>query len=87
MSDHRPLRIEYFASFREAMGRSAEDIALPAAIGSAGRLVAWLRERDEVGRATFDDSVHIAIDDVMAHADSSLDGATSVALFPPMTGG
>ncbi len=87
MSDHRPIRIEYFARFREAMGRSAEDVALPTAVGSAGMLVEWLRDRDEAGRATFDDSVHIAVDDVMAQAGTSLDGATSVALFPPMTGG
>lgn len=87
MSNDRPIRIEYYARLREAVGRAAEDVALPGDVATAGALIDWLRERDDAGRSAFDQSVHIAIDDVMAQAATSLDGVAVVALFPPMTGG
>lgn len=83
----RPLRIEYYARLREAMGRAAENIALPGDVVTAGGLVDWLRERDDAGRAALDQSLHIAVDDVMAQPATPLEGATTIALFPPMTGG
>ena len=87
MSADHSIRIEYYARIREAMGCAVEDIALPTAIATAGMLVDWLRERNAEGRAAFDTRVHVAVDDMMAQATTSLDGARTIALFPPMTGG
>lgn len=87
MPDHRPIRIEYYAKLREAMGCAAEDIALPRDIATAGALIDWLRDRDDAGRMAIDDKVHVALDDVIAQPATSLDGTAVVAVFPPMTGG
>lgn len=87
MTQERMVRIEYYAKIREAMGRASEDIALPGEVGTAGALIDWLVERDAAGRAALDQTVHIALDDVMAQAATPLDGVATIALFPPMTGG
>jgi len=38
-------RILYFAGLAEAIGQTAEDVALPAEVVDVGGLLAWLRSR------------------------------------------
>ena len=40
------LKILYFASLRETLGREQESLDVPASISTAGELKLWLSQRD-----------------------------------------
>jgi molybdopterin synthase sulfur carrier subunit len=83
------MKLLYFASVRERVGRPEEEIALPADIATIGDLVDWLRRRGDEYAAAFASGakVRAAIDRVHARPEASLAGAREIAFFPPMTGG
>jgi molybdopterin synthase sulfur carrier subunit len=83
------VRFRYFAWVRERIGRSEEDIEVPAAVRTVGDLVEWLRGRgEEYEHALAEPAViRVALDQVHAERSRSIAGAREVALFPPMTGG
>lgn len=81
------IQIRYFASIREALGRSAES----ASTGSLtlGALRDELVARggayaDALGRGR---PVRMALDQVMSTEDAVLTDGCEVAFFPPVTGG
>lgn len=83
------LTLVYLARLREAFGTASERVALPAEVGTAGALRAWLAARGGVwaielapGRA-----VRVAVNHVLAGPDSAIRAGDEVALFPPVTGG
>lgn len=81
------ITVRYFASIREAVGQDSEALATQAASVGALRqeLIArgapWAECLAE-GRA-----VRMAVDQVMAKADTALADGAEVAFFPPVTGG
>ncbi len=82
------MRLVYFASLRERIGKSAEDVEVPETVRTLAELIAWLGARDEAYAATFSQTiVRAAIDRKHARPDASILGAQEVAFFPPMTGG
>lgn len=83
------LRILYFAWIRERIGKSEEEIDLPASITTAGDLIEWLRGKGEEYALAFDNPkiVRIAFDKVHVQPAARIGGAREIAFFPPMTGG
>jgi len=83
------VKLVYFASVRERIGRPEEEIDLPPEIKTAGDLVAWLQSRGPEYEAALSEprAVRMALDHVHARADARLDNVREVAIFPPMTGG
>ena len=83
------MKILYFAMFRERLNRSEEDVDPPDTVRTVTDLVNWLRSRNEAANLAFEKPslVRAAIDARIAKPDASIVGATTVALFPPMTGG
>lgn len=83
------VTILYFASLREGLGIDREVLQLPAAVGTAGALRGWLRQRDGRWRELLGESraVRVAVDQQMAGADAPLHDGAEVAFFPPVTGG
>jgi molybdopterin synthase sulfur carrier subunit len=83
------VKLVYFAWVRERIGRTEEEIVLPAAVATAGDLLDWLKARGpEYEHALAEPAaIRIAIDRVHARPETPLAGAGEVALFPPMTGG
>ncbi len=83
------LRIRYFASVREAMGREGEDMELPADVATVADLVRHLRATDD----DFDrlhangETVLAAVNQTVAGAGRPLGEADEIAFFPPMSGG
>lgn len=83
------VTVLYFARLREALGRSSEQIALPAAVrdveGLRALLVArggeWERELAP-GKP-----VRAAVNQAMAMGDVAVSDGDEVAFFPPVTGG
>jgi len=83
------VRIVYLARLREAFGMPAEQLELPAEVGTVDGLLAWLRARGGVwahelamGRA-----VRVAVNHDLAQAATVIQRDDEVALFPPVTGG
>ncbi len=83
------LRLLYFASVRERMGRSEEPLALPQGVDTVAALSDWLRARDAAGAAAFDASVAVraAVNQVFAPPSAAVADGDEVAFFPPVTGG
>jgi len=83
------MKILYFALLRQRTGIGEEDVVLPPEIGDVAALIDWLKGRGpNFAEALADTSaIRVAVDQEFAALDTTLAGATEVALFPPMTGG
>lgn len=81
-------RILYFASLRERIGQSAEEMALPDGIDTVGKLREHLAARGLHWDAFADGkNIRAAVNQRMAQADSPVNEGDEVAFFPPVTGG
>jgi len=83
------LNLLYFARLREALGRDAERIDLPAGVANVGALTAWLRTRGDAWNRELDPgrTWRVAVNQDMARGDTPLKDGDEVAFFPPVTGG
>ncbi|HVG52725.1 MAG TPA: molybdopterin converting factor subunit 1 [Xanthobacteraceae bacterium] len=83
------MKIVYFAWVRERVGKTDEDIDVPADVRTVGDLMGWLSGRGEEYAYAFDNPkvIRAAIDRSHVRPDTMLAGAKEIAFFPPMTGG
>jgi molybdopterin synthase sulfur carrier subunit len=83
------VKILYFAWLRERLNRGEEEISPPAEIVTIADLIGWLRSRDEAADLALQrpEIIKAAIDTRIVPHDTPIAGATTIALFPPMTGG
>lgn len=80
------IQILYFASLREAMGRSAEELVLPPEVLTVGQLQAYLVTEGRPALARVK-NLRVAVNQDMATADTPVRAGDEVAFFPPVTGG
>lgn len=82
-------KLVYFAWVRERIGKSDEEVALPASVVTVEDLLLWLQGRgDEYGHALrHPEVIRVAIDQEHVDHREKIAGAGEIALFPPMTGG
>ena len=83
------MKILYFAWLRERLNRGEEEVSPPDEIGTVADLIDWLASRDEAFALAVQKRALIkaAVDAKLVNHDASVRGASTVALFPPMTGG
>lgn len=83
------LRVLYFASVREAIGRGEELVAPPPEAATVDALVDWLATVSPAHAAAFADRARLraAVDGRFVPLDAALGEPAEVALFPPVTGG
>lgn len=83
------MKVLYFALLRERLGRAEEEIEPPRSVETVADLIAWLRGRDEAADLAMaqPEIIGAAIDARKVPHSAPIAGATTVALFPPMTGG
>lgn len=82
------MKLVYFASLRERIGKGEEEVDPPAGVGSVAELVAWLAGRDEAYASAFaHGTARAAIDRRHVKPEAPIAGAREIAFFPPMTGG
>jgi sulfur-carrier protein len=83
------MKILYFARFKQIIGRSADEIAVPSDITTVNALLTHLVASDASIAAAFADlrTVKVAVDQNHSALDASIVGAKEVAFFPPVTGG
>ena len=83
------VKLVYFAWVRERVGRTDEEVDLPAEVGTVADLVRWLRTRGEEYAYAFENEgvVRAAIDHTHVKPGTAIGTAREIAFFPPMTGG
>lgn len=83
------MKLRYFAWVRERIGKTEEDIELPASVRTIGDLTAWLAGRGEEYAYAFENRqvIRAAIDRTHVKPEAMIAGAQEIAFFPPMTGG
>jgi sulfur-carrier protein len=83
------MKIRYFAWVRERVGKTDEDIDVPAGITTVGDLMTWLAARGEEYASAFENPkvIRAAIDRSHVRPEAAIAGAREIAFFPPMTGG
>lgn len=82
------VKVLYFASLREAVGTSAEELPLPAGIATVGALRSHLAARGEGWQALGEGrNVRAALNQRMVSGDAVVAAGDEVAFFPPVTGG
>jgi len=83
------VSLVYFARLREAFGRSAEDVVLPADVRDVASLMRWLRGRGGAWATELAEgrAFRVAVDHDMAVPATPLAEGVEVAIFPPVTGG
>jgi sulfur-carrier protein len=83
------IKVLYFASVRERVGKPEEQIEPPAGIATVGQLMTWLAARGEQYAYAFENpkAIRAAIDRKHVRPDAAIEGAGEIAFFPPMTGG
>ena len=83
------LKVLYFASVREKVGRDSEEIDVPADIATIAGLRNHLRERGGAwGEALADGKLlRMAVNQDMVLATAAIKAGDEVAFFPPVTGG
>lgn len=80
----------YFASLRESLGCSREQVALPTGgTPTVSTLIDALRSRDARWSDAFapGKSWRVAVNQQMANAETPVRPGDEVAFFPPVTGG
>ena len=83
------MKLVYFAWVRERVGKTEEEVDVPASVATVADLVRWLKERGEEYAYAFENEavVRAAIDRRHVKPETAIAGAREIAFFPPMTGG
>lgn len=81
------LKLRYFASIREALGRSGEELETAAATLGAVRDELIARGEPYAAALARGKAVRLALDQVMAEEQAELREGCEIAFFPPVTGG
>jgi sulfur-carrier protein len=83
------ITLRYFASVRETVGISQEQIELPAEVLTVGQVRQFLAGRGAVWADALSEgrSLRMACGQTMCGAEVALTDGCEVAFFPPVTGG
>ena len=83
------VKILYFASLREQVGKGSEEIELPVDIATLGALRTHLIARGGAWQTSLAETrlVRMAINQDMVPASSVINTGDEIAFFPPVTGG
>jgi molybdopterin synthase sulfur carrier subunit len=82
------LNILYFASLRETLGSSGEQLPLPAGVSNVAQLRAHLAARGDAWcKLVESKSLRAAVNQQMADAETAITDGDEIAFFPPVTGG
>ena len=83
------LELRFFASLREALGISQEEITIPDTVKTIANLRTHLIERGNPWAEVLAENkvLRCALNQVMVDASTPLKENAEVAFFPPVTGG
>ena len=83
------LKVRYFASLRERLGKDAEEIELPAGVATVAGLRGHLRRLGGSYEMAFSEKalLRAAVNQDMVQGEAAIGAGDEVAFFPPVTGG
>lgn len=83
------LELKFFASLREALKVSEENLAVPDSIKTIAQLRLYLADRGGVWAEVLAEGkvLRCALNHQMVDANTSLQEGAEIAFFPPVTGG
>jgi molybdopterin synthase sulfur carrier subunit len=83
------ITLRFFASVREQLGTSQENLTLPAGVNDVAAVRTLLEARGGVWATALGDgkSLRTALNHVMCSPETALEEGCEVAFFPPVTGG
>jgi sulfur-carrier protein len=83
------VKLVYFASVRQTLGKPEESIAVPASVTTVSGLVSFLATQGPAYAAVFADprTLRAAVNQVHARFADPVSDTDEVAFFPPVTGG
>ena len=83
------ITLRFFASVREQLGTSQENLTLPDGVTTVSDVRALLVQRGGVWRGALggEQSLRTALNHTMCDAGTALEEGCEVAFFPPVTGG
>jgi molybdopterin synthase sulfur carrier subunit len=83
------VKVLFFASLREKLGRDAEEIELPAGVATVAALRSHLRGLGGVYENSFSEKILLraAVNRDMVQPTAAVKAGDEVAFFPPVTGG
>jgi len=82
------INVLYFASLKDALGMSVEEIELADGIKDVGTLRDSLCQRGEPWQSALSNQrLMTAVNQAIAQADTPVSDGDEVAFFPPVTGG
>jgi molybdopterin synthase sulfur carrier subunit len=83
------IQLKFFASLREAVGTSAENLTLTSDIKTVGQVRDLLQQRGGVWAEALAEgrAVRMACNQIMAEENTLLSEGCELAFFPPVTGG
>lgn len=83
------IKVRYFASVKEQLGRELEELELPEGVATVADVRAHLRARGGAWADTLAESRRItaAVNQDMAQPTAAVAPGDEVAFFPPVTGG
>ena len=83
------LRVLYFASLREKLGKDAEEIELPAGVATVAGLRSHLQRLGSSYENAFSEKtlLRAAVNQDMVQGEAAIRAGDEVAFFPPVTGG
>ena len=83
------VKVLYFASVREKLGKDAEDLDLPAGVATVAGLRSHLRARGGAWAEAMAEGklLRAAVNQDMAQPTAAIKAGDEVAFFPPVTGG
>ena len=83
------IELRFFASVREQLGTSQEQVVVPEAVRTVGDVRRWLAQRGPVWGETLAEgrALRQAGDHQSVPADTAVHDGCEVAFFPPVTGG
>ena len=83
------INVLYFASLKEAVGKSSEEIDLDTGITDIKGLRDWISQRGEPWQSTLGQEQRLmaSVNQALARPDTKISDGDEVAFFPPVTGG
>ena len=83
------LKVLYFASLREKLGKDAEEIELPAGVATVAGLRSHLQRLGSSYENAFSKKalLRAAVNQDMVKEEAAIKSGDEVAFFPPVTGG
>jgi molybdopterin synthase sulfur carrier subunit len=83
------IRVLYFASLRERLGRDVDELELPSGVADVAALLEHLRQRGQpwAGALATDQTLLVARNQEMAAPQTPLADGDEIGIFPPVTGG